>query len=228
LVHVQAKNLPKEEGQRFFPYGYLDCDWQSVYTNGATYCDPSVTSSGVAALCDRGFPGQPALVRSVLQGAKPILDKYANDASAWEADYAVAFCKLSDFGANYTTTKVSFQSLFTGPTTGCLDVASVLSTKQCPACEIANRDPSVMKDATPISPGTQQPITPPTGELLNHPSSCLLRYGICLMYARCGAVHCASALSCDALSCDFFFVMPCAVPSAILSSIVAGSFHFPQ
>jgi hypothetical protein len=173
-VHLQAKGMKKDAGQRFFPYGYLDCDWQNVHKIGGTYCDPAVTNSGVAALCELGFPGQPALVRSVLDSAKPILDKYANDAAAWEADYAVAFCKLSDYGANYTTTKVSFQSLFTGPTTGCLDVASVLSTKQCPACEIANRDPGVVKDATPISPGTQQPITPPTGGLLNHPSSWLL------------------------------------------------------
>ena len=134
----------QKEG-RFWPYGYMDCDWQRAMEEGASYCDGQL-----GKMCTNHWPGQDGRIRSVMGNVRGILTKYRSSADSWQEDYAVAFCKFSNFGANYGEGKVSFASLFSGPSTGCLDVKSVLSPKQCPTCEIAGRDPSVMKGASPI------------------------------------------------------------------------------
>jgi hypothetical protein len=41
-------------------------------------------------------------LRSLFDGVKPILELFRDSQPAWEEAYAQAFCKLSNFGAEYS------------------------------------------------------------------------------------------------------------------------------
>lgn len=54
--------------------------------------------------------------------------------------------------------QVAFTEVFTGATTGCLDVASVLSPKKCESCELDKF--GTLSDPGPLTPSTPPPVDP--------------------------------------------------------------------
>lgn len=149
-----------QDADRYWPYGYFDCDWNIAYRMGSSYC---TAGQDFSALCNDHWGGEQERIRSMMDTVKPLVDEYATSVSTWQHDYAVAFCKFAHFGANYTT-MTPFTSVYTGATTGCLQPSEVLSPKQCADCQIAGRDP------TDFTGGSTIPSVPVAQPVANTPA----------------------------------------------------------
>lgn len=131
--HVESAKGPG----RMWPYTYMDSEFNWVYLKGGQhYCDGSGPfTCGTCSTSCKAF-GDEGAMKSHIDAMQAAIEKFRNDRTAWEQAYAVAFCKMSEFGSNYADKTPLVEAINSSGGGGCMSPQAALSLKGCETCKM--------------------------------------------------------------------------------------------